>query len=340
VPASADINILVDAYYRAYQAPYPFITSDYPKNSTSGDLNFASGKIGIPLTLNVETITTKALAGAVIDLSDPTVIPNLNNYRILQDPGDPTTSVASTKKGLDSEVPYHTNGVDWVNLGGDNTVNANIGGATIISSVASFSQLGSGTFSMGVKYEALPVDYITLEALPQGKKVVVKWTSFSESNLSHYEIEKSLDGVSFVKMSDQVALGNQGRTQNYSAIDANPVNGFNYYRIKVYDIDGRFQHSKIVSAQMSASTGYSIFPNPNSGDYVKISSEVSLPNEDLQLTITDVSGRVVYTKTIQAGSQVSSNTIELYSLNLSSGLHFINLTSKSISARLRLVISK
>lgn len=91
---------------------------------------------------------------------------------------------------------------------------------------------------------------------------------------------------------------------------------------------------------MSASTGYSIFPNPNTGDYVKISSEVSLPDEDIQLTITDVSGRVVYTKTIQAGSQVSSNIIELYSLNLSSGLHFINLTSKNVAARLRLMISK
>lgn len=339
ISASTDINVLVDAHYRAYQAPYPFITSNYPKNSTSGDLNFASGKIGIPLTLNVETITTQALAGAIIDLSTVAVA-NLDNYRILQDPGDVGTSLVNTQRGLDSEVPYHTNGATWVDLGGENTVNANIGGATVISSVTSFSQLGSGTFAMGIKYAALPVDYINLEATAQGKKVLLKWTSFSEKDLSHYEIEKSLDGVSFVKMGNQVALGNQGLTQSYNAVDASPANGLNYYRIKVYDKDGKFEHSKIVSARVSATAGFSIFPNPNSGDYVKISSEVSLPDEDIQLTITDISGKVVHTQTIKAGSQISSNAIELNSLNLSSGLHFINLRSKNLSTRLKLMISK
>ncbi|WP_299456817.1 T9SS type A sorting domain-containing protein [uncultured Microscilla sp.] len=339
IPASADVNVLLDAHYRVYQAPYPFINSSYAKDKDNNDLNFAAGKIGLPLTLDVESITTQALTGTTIGLGTIATA-NLDNYRILQDPGDVNSSLTSTQKGLDSEVPYHTVGASWINLGGENTVNADIGESTIINNVTSFSQLGSGTFAMGIKYSALPVDYITLKATPQGKKVLLEWTSFSEADLSHYEVEKSVDGQSFIKIGDQVALGKQGLTQTYTAIDAQPINGINYYRIKVYDKDGKFQHSKMVSAEVSFTAGFTIFPNPNNGDYVKISSEVSLPNEEIQLTITDISGKTVYTQTIGAGSRSNANTIELNSLNLSSGLHFINLSSTNLSTRLKLIISK
>lgn len=340
IPAAADVNVLLDAHYRVYQAPYPLINSNYPTNNVAGELNFATGKIGIPLDLTVESLTTKALFGATVNLSTIAVA-QLDNYRILADPGDATpVNAQAPLKGLDVEVPYHSPGVAWNNLGGENNVNANIGGTTVISSVASFTQLGSGTFAMGIKYAALPVDLLSLDATPQGGRVFVKWTSFAEKDLSHYEVERSLDGENFVKISDQLALGNSGLSQSYNAIDNSPSNGINYYRLKVWDSNGTFRHSKIVSAVITPNAGFQIFPNPNNGSFVKITSEETLPDEDIVITITDVSGKVVYTKVVNASSRTSSNIIELQSLNLSSGLHFIDMKGKTLSSKLKLVISK
>ena len=337
--AIPEVNVLVNAHYRAYQAPYPFISSNYPKNSSNTDLDFSEGKIGIPLSLTVENITTSALAGVTTPLSGVNVA-DLDNYRILQDPGDGTSSAAKTKKGLDSEVPYHTNGASWKNLGGENTISATIGGATVIGSVSSFTQLGSGTFALGLKYLPLPVDFLRLEATPQGKKVLLKWTSFVEKDLDHYDIEKSVDGVSFVKMGDQKALGNKGLAQNYNTADVSPANGLNYYRLKVYDMDGTSRYSQIVSAKVTFDAGFSIYPNPNDGSYVKISSEVALPEGDIQVTITDISGKLVHTEVIKAGSRTDTNSFELKSLRLSSGLHFINLKGKTLTTRLKLMINR
>ena len=340
IPAAADVNVLLDAYYQVYQSPYPLITSSYPTNNVAGDLNFTSGKIGIPLDLTVESLTTQALSGAVINLNTIAVA-NLDNYRILQDPGDLTPVNASDPaKGLDLEVPYHSPGVDWANLGGENNVNANIGGSTIITSVSSFTQLGSGVFSMGIKYSALPADLVTLSATAQGQRVYLDWTSLAEKNVSHYELERSTDAQNFTKFGEQNALGNNELSQNYQSIDGQPVNGINYYRLKIWDTDGTFKFSKIVSATVNPGSGFLLYPNPNNGSKVTINSEVALPDEDIQLTIIDLSGRIAYSKVISASQRVSASSIELQGLNLSSGNYFIKLKSATLSAQLELVITK
>ncbi|OJJ19243.1 hypothetical protein BKI52_20745 [marine bacterium AO1-C] len=345
IPAAVDVNILLDAYYQVYQVPYPLINSSYPVTSGGTPINFNSvgslaPKIGIPLDLTVESLTTQALAGVTIDLSTIAVA-NLDNYRIFIDPGDNTPVNASDPiKGLDVEVPYHSPGSDWVNLGGENTVNANIGGSTVISSINTFDKLGSGVFSLAIKYTALPVGLVTLAATPQGQRVYLRWTSLAEKDVSHYELERSTDGENFTKFGEQTALGNDELSQSYQSVDNNPINGINYYRLKIWDKDGKFNYSKIVSASINPGAGFLLYPNPNNGSRVTINSEVALPEEDIQLTIIDLSGKIVYRKLMTTSQRTSTHSIELESLNLSSGNYFINLKSASLSAQLELVISK
>ena len=346
IPAAVDVNILLDAYYQVYQAPYPLISSPYPVTTGGDPINFnttgaLAPKIGIPLDLTVESLTTpQALPGVTIDLST-IAIANLENYRIFVDPGDNTpVNAADPLKGLDVEVPYHSPGSEWVNLGGENSVNANIGGSTVISSINSFDRLGSGVFGLAIKFTALPVGLVTLAATPQGQRVHLKWTSLAEKDVSHYELERSSDGQNFTKFGEQSALGNDELSQSYQSTDNNPVNGINYYRLKIWDTDGKFNYSKIVSANINPGAGFLLYPNPNNGSKVTINSEVALPDEDIQLTIIDLSGKVVYRKLVSAAQRISTHSIELEALNLSSGNYFINLKGASVSAQLELVITK
>lgn len=49
---------------------------------------------------------------------------------------------------------------------------------------------------------------------------------------------------------------------NYNYIDMNPLEGHNYYRMKNYDLDGKFTYSKIIDVYRDPNFSVRIYPNP------------------------------------------------------------------------------
>lgn len=153
VPAvTTTMNYFVNAHYRVYQSPYPLPNSAYPVNNVAGNLDLSSGKIGIPFNISNDQITndgTSLISVNAIPLAD------LNDFTILADPGDATpVNTTDPLKGLDLEAPYHTPGANWIELARSASVNGNIESAAMIGLSTSFNQLGSGTFAVGVSYNA------------------------------------------------------------------------------------------------------------------------------------------------------------------------------------------
>ena len=59
------------------------------------------------------------------------------------------------------------------------------------------------------------------------------------------------------------AAGNSAVVRNYNAYDPRPYSGFNFYRIKQIDKDGKFKYSKTVNVKINTSkTGVSVLANP------------------------------------------------------------------------------
>jgi len=71
------------------------------------------------------------------------------------------------------------------------------------------------------------------------------WKSLQESNGSHYEIERSNDGISFVSVGRVMAKGVSDKEVDYSFDDIKSNAGLNYYRLKQVDRDGAFKNSNI-----------------------------------------------------------------------------------------------
>ncbi len=110
----------------------------------------------------------------------------------------------------------------------------------------------------------LPVTFISLSAIKEGNGIRVNWSLASESNVKQYEIERSIDGVNFESIGSQVYDATlNGR---YVWTDQLPLNGWNYYRIRNVDLDGKSGWSSVVkvnNANVSASV--SVYPNPLTG---------------------------------------------------------------------------
>ncbi len=107
---------------------------------------------------------------------------------------------------------------------------------------------------------ALPVRWISFEGrLTEQRQAVLTWKT-EETNVSHYEVERSADARTF-RIVDTVIAGSSG-SGNYSLTDPVPVSGKMYYRIRQVDTDGAFSHSRIISLASSGSDNLFAYPNP------------------------------------------------------------------------------
>lgn len=93
----------------------------------------------------------------------------------------------------------------------------------------------------------MPVSLTDFTAALQNNHTLLQWQTASEYKLSHFTIERSVNGNNFSTLSNVAAFGNSNTKINYSTIDYAPLPGTNYYRIKLVDADGQFTYSKIAA---------------------------------------------------------------------------------------------
>ena len=148
-----------------------------------------------------------------------------------------------------------------------------------------------GAYEFG---QPIPVTLKSISATIVSKDVSVKWSTASELNCSHFEVDRSFNGRDFEKAGIVQAI--QSGTA-YQFMDKEIVSRSNadlviYYRLKMVDKDGRFTWSPVVSVRISKTYKLvAIYPNPVKR-YINIMIQ-SPSNDNLTLIITDLAGKVV-----------------------------------------------
>jgi 1,4-alpha-glucan branching enzyme len=149
---------------------------------------------------------------------------------------------------------------------------------------------------------ALPVTLINFTGEKEGNSNLLTWQVANELNLSHYELEKSIDGQNF----SFLAKINADGKSNYSYTDeVSSFSGVTFYRLKSVDIDGHFTYSGIIKIQ-SITNSWHVSVNPN--PVVKnLKVNIESPVQDkATLILYDLSGRQLLKQNIQiaAGNNV------------------------------------
>ncbi|WP_461490280.1 T9SS type A sorting domain-containing protein [Pontibacter sp. HJ8] len=102
-------------------------------------------------------------------------------------------------------------------------------------------------------YMPLPVELTHFAAKAVNKAVELAWTTASEQNNSHFEIERSTNSISFEQAGIAKGQGTTSLLSNYTFTDKQPIPGISYYRLKQVDEDGTHSYSKIVAVRAEAS---------------------------------------------------------------------------------------
>lgn len=164
----------------------------------------------------------------------------------------------------------------------------------------------------------LPVKWLSFEATLNSQKTVeLNWATASETNNSHFVIERSEDLQHWEARGTAKGNGTVHTTSRYRFTDAVDATGAAnlYYRIKQIDFNGKFEYSGTRSVVLEKTNDEIVlYPNPAS---TQVNIHHSFTN-GVDVSICNLSGKVVFER--QGATQ--DETIDLQ--NLPGGFYFIH----------------
>jgi hypothetical protein len=129
-----------------------------------------------------------------------------------------------------------------------------------------FSVTGFSGFMIGTSAAVLPISLLSFEGTKIDKNEnQLLWKTTDETNASHFDIERSVDGKTFEKIGK---IKTKGSNSSYDFNDKNlPVNAnILYYRLKMNDLDGTTDYSKTIAiASEKSGSIIKIYPTNTEG---------------------------------------------------------------------------
>ncbi len=163
---------------------------------------------------------------------------NFSNNPSAANPLRPYQTSMITTSGSTFTIDYETDGSLYPdNDGVFATFDYNGGSAT-----------GYGDNNCTFTPVVLPVELINFQGKQEGNTNELHWTTASERNASHYEVEVTSDGFNWELVGITSATGNSTEINTYQLDHYNPEKAINYYRLHQFDLDGaNLKFTKIVT---------------------------------------------------------------------------------------------
>ncbi|RPA66923.1 T9SS C-terminal target domain-containing protein [Cyclobacteriaceae bacterium YHN15] len=180
----------------------------------------------------------------------------------------------------------------------------------------------------------LPVEYLYFNPTLNRENRFVKltWATAKEWENSHFEIERSVNGVNnWEKIGQKEGMGWSDMPVGYEFADEElPLVGGNvYYRLKQVDFDASFSYSKVVSVKVPSlqlTKGvWRVYPNPTNGEKFRIellnAKEYNGENVQIRL-VTPIAGDKTF-----VGSNINevSNQLEDFFKRVNKGVYVLEI---------------
>ena len=172
----------------------------------------------------------------------------------------------------------------------------------------------------------VPVSFGNISIINNRNTNNIHWKTYSEAFTAAFKLERSGDGTDFYTIGEMPAAGFSSNIRNYMLQDRNPLNGINYYRIKMTEADGKYQHSAIVKATNKISGNWYLLSNP-----VKGNIEIRGIDQGDEISLVNPAGQKIY-HSVSKGNQHNISTT-----GISAGIYFISV-SKSNGSEIKQVI--
>ncbi|HMD00157.1 MAG TPA: T9SS type A sorting domain-containing protein, partial [Ferruginibacter sp.] len=203
-------------------------------------------------------------------------------------------------------------------------------GNTTKADVTSFAAFGSSgyvftaTFTGFSKFfliddnVSLPITLLSFNGHLDNKTIPLDWSTSQELNSSRFEIEKSTNGTDFRFIGKVAAAGSSFTQRNYNFIDGQ-VTEYNYYRLRLVDLDGRFAYSNIILVKDPGVVQQVWVVNNPFSSYIDLRL-AKMPKRRLWIELVNVNGARLYHKEFGVNDQLR---LDLSGTQLSAGTYML-----------------
>lgn len=215
----------------------------------------------------------------------------------------------------DAYASYGNSSDLWGTTWADSDINAATFGAVISASVqngtAQVDHMRITIFSSST----LPIKLIDFYGENKSGVNYVRWQTATEHNNKLFVVERSNDGINFIRAGEVEGKGNSLVFNSYEFADKEACFGINYYRLKQIDSDGAFEYFKtIVIDNPKAGDALIIYPNPSPDGLFSIAAA-----QTIQPGVYIYSSDMKLVKQLQVSSSEENISLE----ELADGIYYL-----------------
>jgi hypothetical protein len=163
------------------------------------------------------------------------------------------------------------------------------------------------------------------------------WSSYSEINIEHFDVERSTDGNNFRQVGKINTISGQlNSNASYTYLDITAQRGTNYYRLAMVDNNGNYTYSKtiMVNVDVKGISVMIVYPNPFSKKVqIRVNSDKA---EKVAINIINSNGVLMSSQDAQ--TQIGDNNIAISKVDaLPGGIYYIEVVSSTRSLKTKVM---
>ncbi len=257
-------------------------------------------------------------------------IPETSNKTL----GVPDFSPATTTSGL--PITYQTDNASVATIDSAGLIHLEGAGTCHITAY----QSGDSTYRSSVTLSQtltvsnpLPIAFLPLTVTKKNTVAVLHWATLTEQNNDHFEVQRSIDGISFTSINNIASKENNTTKIEYGYIDNAPSKGLNYYRIKQVDKSGKVTYGNVVTINFTSyDHTLKLYPNPAK----EIITFSFYAKEQGVQVVNIINARGVVVKKLTINAILGENNQQISLAGLSKGNYFIILNNNTLNISSRL----
>ena len=212
-------------------------------------------------------------------------------------------------------------------------------GSTIVPQItikAGMSGQSNHDLDFGFKnFSILPLNTLSFTGKNNSNGNELSWLTAKEISIDRFEIEVSQDATVFSALATIASAGNTNSLSNeYSFLHKNAFAGLNYYRLKIFDKNGKFEYSSVIAIKNEKDNNITVltYPNPVTTE-LRIGIPVSWVNKKVTAELVNTNGQLI--KKIQ--NTQSSNTQIIKMNDVASGFYIVRITCDGVTGQQKII---
>lgn len=186
---------------------------------------------------------------------------------------------------------------------------------------------------------ALPLTLLSFSGNYANERVNLFWTTTEEKEVSHFEIERSTDGIRFNTIGNLPIQNTTVSEHQYSYVVNGQLQAPAYFRLKIVDIDGKYEYSRVLMIKPGTQSGAVLkaLPNPFAQ---QLYMQYHAPQSGrIHIRIMDAGGIQVYQRVLQVIAGENLLPVK-ESATWASGHYFIHVLDERTGEGVQLKVTK